>query len=94
LFFFPVAVAKSVNDYIKPVVRIELGARADDRPAQSLQIQPYVADVLRDPLVIQPVTVKALSAERTFWEKAMILHRLYHSPEEKLVAQRMSLAPN
>jgi hypothetical protein len=90
LFFFPVAVAKSVNDYIKPVVKIELGARADDRPAQSVQILPYVADVLRDPLAVQPVTVKVLSAERTFWEKAMILHRLYHSPEEKAVAQRMS----
>jgi hypothetical protein len=31
-----------------------------------------------------------LSAERTFWEKAMILHRLCHSPEDKAVAKGMS----
>ena len=90
LFFFPVAVARSVNEYIKPVVKIELGARADDQPAQFVRILPYVADVLRGPLAVQPVAVKVLSAQRTFWEKAMILHRLYHSPEDKVFAQRMS----
>lgn len=90
LFFFPVAVAKPVNDYIKPAVKIELGARADDRPAQTSQILPYVSDVLCDPLAVSPVMVKVLAAERTFWEKAMILHRLYHSPDDKAVLQRMS----
>lgn len=90
LFMFPAAVLKGVNDYVKPAVKIELGARSDDWPAQFVGIVPYVAEVLRDTLSIQPATVKALSAQRTFWEKAMILHRLYHSPDDKAVARRMS----
>jgi hypothetical protein len=90
LFVFPAAVTKSVNEYIKPAVKIELGARADHWPAESVEIAPYVGGVLRDALAVQPVTVKVLSAERTFWEKAMILHRLYHSPDEKAISRRMS----
>ena len=85
LFMFPTAIAKS-----GPSVKIELGPRADNWPFQSVQIFPYVADVLRDPLAVGPATVRVLSAERTFWEKAMILHRIYHSPEDKDIGQRMS----
>jgi predicted nucleotidyltransferase component of viral defense system len=47
LFEFPAAIAKRVNDYIKPVVRIELGARSDHWPAQSAKVVPYVAESLR-----------------------------------------------
>ncbi len=90
LFVFPKAVIKTDREYVMPIVKIELGARSDDWPAQSVHIFPYVAEVLHDALVVQPITVKVLSAERTFWEKAMILHRLYHSPEEKTVSKRMS----
>ena len=90
LFEFPTAVAERVNEYIKPVVRIELGARADHWPAQSAQVVPYVAGSLRNAWTVQPATVKVLSAERTFWEKVMILHRLYHSPDDKAVSKRMS----
>ena len=90
LFVFPKAAIKTDREYVMPIVKIELGARSDDWPAQSVQVSPYVADILRDALAVQPITVKVLSAERTFWEKAMILHRLYHSPEDKAVSKRMS----
>lgn len=90
LFVFPTAVLKTDHHYVQPEVRIELGARSDHWPAESVQISPYVAEVLRDSLAIQPITVKVLSAERTFWEKAMILHRLYHSPDDKAISKRMS----
>src|SRR3989338_1082515 len=90
LFVFPTAVVKTAHDYVKPAVKIELGARADHWPAESVQITPYVAEALDDALVVQPVTVKVLSAERTFWEKAMIPHRLYHSPDDKAISKRMS----
>src|SRR3989338_2638971 len=90
LFVFPTAVMKIDRNYVQPEVRIELGARSDHWPAESVQISPYVAEVLRDSLAIQPITVKVLSAERTFWEKAMILHRLYHSPDDRAISKRMS----
>lgn len=90
LFMFPATVAKSVNDYVKPAVKIELGARADNWPAQSVRIVPYVSEVFPAALAVQPAAVRVLSAERTFWEKAMILHRLYHSPEDKGISKRMS----
>ena len=90
LFMFPVATGKAVNDYVKPFVKIELGARADDWPVQSAKIVPYVAQILPKDLTVEPVMVKVLSAERTFWEKATILHRLYHLPEDKIISDRMS----
>ena len=90
LFSFPAVTKKQEIGYIKPVVKIELGARADDRPAQVIEVRPYVADILPNALAIDPVSVRVLAAPRTFWEKVMILHRLYHSPEDKSVAQRMS----
>lgn len=90
LFMFPPAVTKTVHDYVMPAVKIELGARSDHWPAESLQILPYVAELLRDDLTVNPTIVRVLSAQRTFWEKAMILHRLYHSPDDKAVSKRMS----
>jgi len=35
-------------------------------------------------------TVKVLSAERTFWEKATILHAEYHRPADKAAPDRLS----
>ncbi len=85
LFMFPAAIAKS-----GPSVKIELGARADNWPSETARIVPYVAEVLPDTLAVRPVMVKVLSAERTFWEKAVILHRIYHSPDNKDIGKRMS----
>ena len=50
-----------------------------------------VIDVpLADAITDNKTKVRVLSAARTFWEKATILHMLHHQPADKGVAPRMS----
>lgn len=59
---------------MQSAVRIELGARSDTEPSATPDIQPYIADALPDALGPSSFRVRAVAPERTFWEKAMLLH--------------------
>ena len=72
LFEYPSAFV--AGTYLLPVVKIELGARSDTEPALTPEIQPYVADALPEEIGSSRFTVRTLAPERTFWEKAMLLH--------------------
>lgn len=72
LFAYPAAFA--AGGYLRPVVRIELGARSDTEPSAEPQIQPYVAEALAGELPDAAFTLRTVAPERTFWEKAMLLH--------------------
>ena len=62
-------------DYVLPKVRLEIGPLASWVPSASYSIHPYASEdfpeVFRDPVC----PVVAIAAERTFWEKATILHK-------------------
>ena len=60
--------------YVRPVVKIELGARSDTEPSASPEIAPYLADVFPDEVPGSQFTVHAVAPERTFWEKVALLH--------------------
>jgi hypothetical protein len=77
-------------DYIRPVVRLEFGARSDHWPAIDATVSPYAAlDYPR--LFKEPgCKVRVLAAERTFWEKATVLHMWHHAPEDKKFRDRQS----
>lgn len=64
--------------YIKPVVRFEFGARGETQPSEKKMITPYVANIFPQLFDMPNVAVKTLAVERTFWEKATILHALHH----------------
>ena len=66
------------DGYIRPVVRLEFGARGDIEPNEVRSIKPYAADIFPDQFENPDCEVSMLGAERTFWEKATILHSLYH----------------
>lgn len=76
--------------YIRPIVRIELGARSDHWPANSYSITPYAAEEFPDYFTELSYSVKVLEAERTFWEKATILHAEYYNPEDRATGDRIS----
>jgi predicted nucleotidyltransferase component of viral defense system len=78
------------NPYMKPSVLIEFGARADHWPAEEFPIKPYAAEDFPQYFKEPSHTLKVLAAERTFWEKATLLHSEYHRPEEKATADRIS----
>ncbi|MBL7132275.1 MAG: nucleotidyl transferase AbiEii/AbiGii toxin family protein [Candidatus Omnitrophica bacterium] len=89
LFTFPHALTSSVESYVKSAVKIEFGSRADHWPVENMTVTPYVANVSGD-VTIDGTSVRVLAAERTFWEKATILHMIYHYPKDKNVPPRMS----
>lgn len=66
--------------YVNPVVRLELGARGDPWPTQRHGISPYAAEEFPDVFGAPICDVTVLAAERTFWEKATLLHSEYHRP--------------
>ncbi len=66
--------------YVNPVVRLELGARGDPWPTESRAIIPYAAETFPNLFKVPSCEVIVLRAERTFWEKATLLHSEYHRP--------------
>jgi len=89
LFTFPHALTNTMESYVKAAVKIEFGSRADHWPVENMTVTPYVANVSGD-LTIEGTSVRVLAAQRTFWEKATILHMIYHYPKDKNVPLRMS----
>ena len=72
LFWYPTVTTRH-GDYIRPAVKIESGAKSALDPHDELRIVPYVSeDVPRLRLAAAGVTT--VVAERTFWDKIIILH--------------------
>ena len=76
LFHYPAVAAR--GDYVRPVVKIELGARSDTEPSAEPRITPYLADALPDVTGDCAFTVRTVAPERTFWEKVALLHEEAH----------------
>ena len=68
--------------YLLPVVRLEIGPLASYVPHGSFTIQPYAAEAFPDVFNDPDCPVVAIKAERTFWEKATILHQQAHRTGE------------
>jgi hypothetical protein len=66
--------------YIRPEVRLEIGPLAAWVPSGQQTIHPYAADTFPQAFTESVCTVVAIAAERTFWEKATILHQEAHRP--------------
>lgn len=66
------------GNYIKPVIRLEFGARGDTTPAEEKVILPYIAQEFPSLFIHPSTVVPTLAAERTFWEKVTALHAFYH----------------
>lgn len=90
LFRYPSAFPAAEAGYVRPVVKIELGARSDTWPSESRRVTPYVAEVLPGAVPDATFPVSALVAERTFWEKAMLLHEETFRPKDKPRKERMA----
>ena len=76
--------------YIRPVVRLEIGARSDHWPVIEASVMSYAAEAFPDVFKEAGCKVRVLAAERTFWEKATVLHMWHHSPADKKFRDRQS----
>lgn len=72
------------------VIRLEIGALAAWTPAKLARIEPYAA--LHYPKIFEQKSTEILtvSPERTFWEKATILHHEANRPKHLDMPQRYS----
>lgn len=78
------------DEYLRPEIRLEIGPLAQWTPNDSYHIQPYAAEEFPEVFDQPRCRVQAVRAERTFWEKATILHREAHRSEDKTVPLRVS----
>lgn len=88
LFEYPSETSKT--GYIRPFVKIEIGARSEHWPVSEHRIRSYAKEALKEKIHESEIVVRVLNAERTFWEKATILHQYAHLPEDKKLPTRIS----
>jgi hypothetical protein len=72
------------------VIRLEIGALAAWTPAVLVDITPYTAKYYPTLFKRASTSVLTVAPERTFWEKATILHHEANRPEGLLMPSRYS----
>jgi hypothetical protein len=75
LFWYPVVTAGGAGHYIRSAVRIEAGAKSALDPNVLTTVKPFVADSLPE-LDLRVGNITTVQAQRTFWDKIVILHGL------------------
>lgn len=86
--YYPSAV-ESTDAYVRPSILIEFGGRNTTSPQELQTIAPDIAGHVPS-LVLPAAQVAVLSATRTFWEKATLIHAECHRPELRPGADRLS----
>ena len=75
LIWYPQVTSTAEEGYIRPAVKIESGAKSALDPNLPTIVRPYVADNVTS-MDLSVANVTTVVAERTFWDKAVILHGL------------------
>jgi predicted nucleotidyltransferase component of viral defense system len=78
------------DDYLRPEIRLEIGPLAAWLPHEEHAIRSYTAEAFPDQFTHPECNVNVIAAERTFWEKATILHHEAHRPEGSSQPSRYS----
>ncbi|MBN9376944.1 MAG: hypothetical protein BGO14_02100 [Chlamydiales bacterium 38-26] len=89
LFHYPSSIPTGFS-YIKRSVKLEFGSLTDQQPTGCHKIQPWIAEIFPKPFHDWKCEVIALEIERSFWEKATILHAEFHRPPNKPMPDRFS----
>lgn len=75
------------SNYLTQNIRLEIGSLAAWTPAIDVEILPIIGEAY--PNVFKEKTnIRTVSAERTFWEKATILHHEANRPESSPMPHR------
>jgi len=89
LFHYP-SNEPSGFDYLGRFVKMEFGSLTDQRPVGTHAVQPWVAEVFPKLFGDLRCELVALELERTFWEKATILHAEHHRDPVQAMRDRFS----
>jgi len=74
--------------YIQREVKLELGTLTDQQPTGRYPIRPLVADAFPALFDDWQCEVTTLVLERTFWEKATIMHSEFYRPPDQPMPDR------
>jgi len=77
LFVYPASLDQPLYasaTYVRPAVRLEFGARSDHSPTSVRTVSSFATEEFSELAELDPIDVPMLAAERTFWEKASLLH--------------------
>jgi predicted nucleotidyltransferase component of viral defense system len=89
LFHYPSNEATGF-EYLRRSVKMEFGSLTDQKPAGKHTMTAWVAEEFPEMLADFRCELVALELERTFWEKATILHAEYHRDLAKPIRDRFS----
>jgi hypothetical protein len=89
LFHFP-STQPDGFAYLRRSVKLEFGSLTDQQPTGRHPVAPWIADVFPEAFPDWKCEVVALEVQRTFWEKATILHAEFHRPADKPTPDRFS----
>ena len=79
------------NDYIKPVIKIEVSGRSMNEPLQPIKLQSFVDEAfINTSFVNPPFDVNAVVPQRTFIEKICLLHEEFAKRQESMRIERLS----
>ena len=78
------------DTYLRPAVRLEIGPLAGWMPHDTFRIKSYAAEAFPQLFTQADCAVQAIRAERTFWEKATILHHEANRPPDNQQPLRYS----
>jgi hypothetical protein len=89
LFHYP-SNEPSGFDYLRRFVKLEFGSLTDQKPVGVHAIRPWLAEEFPKQLEDFRCNLVALELERTFWEKATILHAEHHRDPAKPIRPNFS----
>jgi len=79
------------NQYLQPVILIEINARSLFEPHEERAIKPLISSVLPDlGIDIQPIMIPCVLPMRTFLEKVFLLHEEFQLNPVEIRADRLS----
>jgi hypothetical protein len=77
-------------EYLGRSVKMEFGSLTDQRPVGTHAVRSWVAEEFPEQLADFHCELVALELERTFWEKATILHAEHHRDSARPIRDRFS----
>ncbi len=89
---YPTVTSNVVGDepgYIREFIKIEFGGRMATSPVEEFKIVPYIS-VISEELYLPVANVQVLSGQRTFWEKATLVHAECNRTNMRMSSERMS----
>ncbi len=89
-FQYPGTGLQPPADYNRAVVKIELSGRADGWPMERRTVRPYVMDQFPKVTGDLTLALTCVRPERTFWEKAALIHERNTRPDDRPLEARQA----